>query len=102
MVSRSGQAGIAKGGGQRSPAPGEGGRIHGVRNVRLVGGRGVACWLAGFVMKGGAYGLIGDLTTRRCAMPTDADRTWQRPGLGVSLLLRAMLHSRWDAETGRR
>jgi len=32
-------------------------------------------------------------------MPTDADRALQHPWLRISLLLRTMLHARWDAET---
>jgi hypothetical protein len=30
---------------------------------------------------------------------TDSDRRWQHPWLRVSLLIRTMLHTRWDAET---
>src|SRR5437867_9912404 len=32
-------------------------------------------------------------------MPSDADRAWQHPWLRISLLLRTMLDTRWDAET---
>jgi hypothetical protein len=32
-------------------------------------------------------------------MATDRNSAWQHPWLRVSLLLRTMLHTRWDAET---
>jgi len=32
-------------------------------------------------------------------MPPESDRTWQHPWLRVALLIRMMLHTRWDAET---
>src|SRR6059036_2235323 len=58
------QAGIAKKGSRRPtlPASGEGGRImeFGMFVSWVVVGL-LAGWLAGFVMKGGGYGLIGDL-----------------------------------------
>src|SRR6266851_4747520 len=61
MISRLSQAGIAR---RRPalPASGEGGRImeFGMFVSWVVVGL-LAGWLAGFVMKGGGYGLIGDL-----------------------------------------
>src|SRR5882672_4715697 len=63
MISRSSQVGIAKGRRRPTlPAPGEGGRImeFGMFVSWVVVGL-LAGWLAGFVMKGGGYGLIGDL-----------------------------------------
>jgi len=32
-------------------------------------------------------------------VPTHADRSWQHPWLRLALLIRSMLHDRWDAET---
>src|SRR2546426_9372268 len=36
---------------------------------------------------------------RSHVMSSDANRAWQHPWLRVSLLIRALLGSRWDAET---
>jgi hypothetical protein len=34
-------------------------------------------------------------------MPASPDRAWQHPWLRISLLLRAILTARWDADAGK-